>query len=84
MVNAARLTRSRQDYLKALFDLEREAPVPVSALARRLGVSAPSVTNMLARLARERLVGLHHRRAARLTTAGEREAVALVRRHRLL
>ncbi len=81
---AARLTRSREDYLKALFDLGADAPVTVSTLARRLGVSAPSVTNMLARLAGERLVTLAHRGSARLTAGGEREALRMVRRHRIL
>jgi len=78
------LTRSRQDYLKALHDLGREAPVTVTVLARRLGVSAPSVTNMLARLADERLVRLHHRGAAQLSAEGQREALRMVRRHRIL
>jgi DtxR family Mn-dependent transcriptional regulator len=80
----AGLTRSREDYLKALFDLGAEAPVTVSVLARRLGVSAPSVTNMLARLAGEKLVALAHRGSARLTPEGEREALRMVRRHRIL
>jgi len=78
------LTRSRQDYLKALLQLADIAPVPVTTLARHLGVSAPSVTNMLARLADERLVSLHHRGAARLSPEGEREALRMVRRHRIL
>lgn len=78
------LTRSRQDYLKALHDLGPDAPVTVTALARRLGVSAPSVTNMLARLAEERLVRLHHRGSAQLSAEGQREALRMVRRHRIL
>lgn len=78
------LTHSRQDYLKALHDLGAEAPVTVTALARELGVSAPSVTNMLARLADERLVRLQHRGAAQLSAEGEREALRMVRRHRIL
>ncbi len=81
---APALTHSRQDYLKALHDLGGEAPVTVTALARRLGVSAPSVTNMLARLADERLVRLHRRGAAQLSADGEREALRMVRRHRIL
>ena len=79
-----RLTRSRQDYLKALFDLRAEEPVAVSALARHLGVTPPSVTNMLARLAAEKLVALGRRGAARLSETGEREALRMVRRHRIL
>lgn len=78
------LTRSREDYLKALFDLDAGVPVTVSALARRMAVSAPSVTNMLARLSGEGLVALAHRGAARLTPEGEREALRMVRRHRIL
>ncbi len=81
---APRLSRSRQDYVKALHDLGGDAPVTVSALARHLGVSAPSVTNMLARLADERLVEHGRRGAARLTPEGGREALRMVRRHRIL
>jgi DtxR family Mn-dependent transcriptional regulator len=39
---------------------------------------------MLARLANERLVALERRGAARLTPEGEREALRMVRRHRIL
>ncbi|MEO5988658.1 MAG: metal-dependent transcriptional regulator [Candidatus Eisenbacteria bacterium] len=81
---ASALTRSRQDYVKALFDLDSGEPVSVSAIARHLEVSPPSVTNMLARLEAEKLVALHHRGAARLTHEGEREALRVVRRHRIL
>jgi DtxR family Mn-dependent transcriptional regulator len=79
------LTRSKQDYLKALLALGPAGErVGTSRLAARLGLSAPSVTNMLARLTAERLV-LHAPRAgARLTARGRREALAIVRRHRIL
>jgi DtxR family Mn-dependent transcriptional regulator len=79
------LTRSRQDYLKALYALaEAHALVPTSRVASELGVSAPSVTNMLARLAAEGLVSHVPRRGARLTARGRRVALAMVRRHRIL
>ena len=81
----ATLSRSRQDYLKALYALDRgDEPVPTSRLAAQLGVSAPSVTNMLARLAEERLVKHVPRCGARLTARGRREALEMVRRHRIL
>ncbi len=83
-MGAPALSRSRQDYLKALLQLADRSPVPVTTLARHLGVSAPSVTNMLARLEDERLVSLHHRGAARLTPEGGRQALRIVRRHRIL
>ena len=79
------LTRSREDYVKALFALGGlERAVTVSEVSRRLGVSAPSATNMLARLARERLVERGRRGESRLTASGGRRALATVRRHRLL
>ncbi|TMQ71861.1 MAG: metal-dependent transcriptional regulator [Candidatus Eisenbacteria bacterium] len=79
------LTRSRQDYLKALYALgARGETVPTSALASRLEVSAPSVTNMLGRLAAERLVAHTPRAGARLTPLGQRRALDMVRRHRIL
>ena len=79
------LSRSRQDYLKSLYVLGAAGdPVSTSALAERLGVAAPSVTSMLGKLAREGMVVYAPRAGARLTPAGRREALRLVRRHRIL
>src|SRR5258708_35888789 len=87
----ATMTRSRQDYLKALYALAPpaagrgpRAAVAPSRLAQRLGGSAPSVTHMLARLARERLVTHAPRAGAWLTARGRREALRVLRRHRIL
>jgi DtxR family transcriptional regulator, Mn-dependent transcriptional regulator len=79
------LSRSKQDYLKALYALApRGEMVPTSRLAAQLGVSAPSVSNMLGRLTAERLVRHTPRGGARLTAQGRREALVMVRRHRIL
>lgn len=79
------LSRSKQDYVKALYALEEAGePVATSDLAAQLGVSAPSVTVMLRRLAAEKLVRHTPRAGARLTAAGRRQALDLVRRHRIL
>lgn len=79
------LSRSRQDYLKALYALAPDgAAVTTSSLAERLQVSAPSVTSMLGKLARARLIVYAPRAGARLTASGRREAIAMVRRHRIL
>ncbi len=84
-MRATPLTRSKQDYLKALHALgPGGGTVPTSRLAARLGVSAPSVTNMLGRLAAEHLVTHAPRAGARLTSNGRRLALAMVRRHRVL
>jgi DtxR family Mn-dependent transcriptional regulator len=80
-----RLSRSKQDYLKALHTLSAQGErVSTSRLAVQLAVSPPSVTHMLARLAHERLVTHAPRADARLTPKGEREALAMIRRHRIL
>jgi DtxR family Mn-dependent transcriptional regulator len=80
-----RLTRSKQDYLKALYALAPGGElVTTSQLAARLAISAPSVTHMLGRLSREGLVAHRLRAGARLTGRGRRAAVEMVRRHRIL
>ena len=79
------LSRSRQDYLKALFALAQGSErVATSQISEQLHVSAPSVTKMLARLTAEGLVIHSPRAGARLSAAGRREAIALIRRHRIL
>jgi DtxR family Mn-dependent transcriptional regulator len=78
-------TPAVEDYLKAIYLLAGEGrAVSTSAIAERLGVAAASVTGMLKRLAEQGLVEhvLYH--GARLTPAGEENAVRLVRRHRIL
>jgi DtxR family transcriptional regulator, Mn-dependent transcriptional regulator len=82
---ASTLTGTLQDYLKAIYCLEREAGgVTATRLAETLGVSPPSVTSMMRKLASRRLVGYAPYGAISLTAAGEREALELVRHHRLL
>jgi DtxR family Mn-dependent transcriptional regulator len=78
-------TSAVQDYLKAIYQLGGgRKDVPTSALAGRLGVKAPSVSGMLRRL--DELGYVSHRpyRGVRLTKRGTREAVEMIRHHRLL
>jgi DtxR family transcriptional regulator, Mn-dependent transcriptional regulator len=79
------LTRSKQDYLKALHTLSPEGQaVTTSQLAAQLGVSPPSVTNMVRRLTAARLVRHTRRAGTHLTPEGRRAALEMVRRHRIL
>ena len=81
----SKLTRSKEDYIKALFVLGESADrVATSQIAAHLAVSAPSVTNMLGRLTEEGLVWHESRSGARLTEKGRKAALVLVRRHRIL
>ena len=79
------LSDAIQDYLKEIYKLAGEVDrVTTNAVARRMGVSAPSVTSMLKKLAALGLVVHEPYRGATLTAAGERIAVEIVRHHRLL
>src|SRR5437868_12400059 len=78
-------TRSQQDYLKALYHLGgHERPVPTRELAQRLGISSPSVSEMVARLSSQGLVEHDRYRGQQLTREGRKVALELVRHHRLL
>ncbi len=82
---AADLTVAVQNYLKAIYVLEAAGErVTTSALARRMGVSAPSATAMTKRLAELGLVERLPYRGVALTEAGRLGALEVVRHHRLL
>lgn len=78
-------TRSQQDYLKALYLLGGDdRPVPTRELAQRLGISSPSVSEMVTRLSAQGLVEHDRYRGQQLTKEGRKVALELVRHHRLL
>jgi len=75
-----------EDYLKAIYRLQGEAggPVTTSALGSWLGVTASSASGMLRKLHDLRLIIYEPYHGVRLSQAGWRAALAVVRRHRLL
>jgi DtxR family transcriptional regulator, Mn-dependent transcriptional regulator len=75
-----------QDYLKAVYQLESQGQrsPSVTVLADHLHVRPASVSGMVSRLAEDGLVEHARYRGVRLTAAGRRMALAVVRRHRLL
>jgi DtxR family Mn-dependent transcriptional regulator len=78
-------TRAQQDYLKALYQLHGDhQPVPTRDLAQRLGISSPSVSEMVTRLTAQGLVEHDRYRGQQLTREGRKVALELVRHHRLL
>ena len=74
------------DYAKAIFALQSrgEEPVSTSALAERLGITPGSVSAMLKKLDELGLVMHEPYRGVRLTPAGRRVALEVIRHHRLL
>jgi DtxR family Mn-dependent transcriptional regulator len=79
------LSQAMENYLRAIFEvLEREERATTSALAGRLGVAAASVTAMIKKLSQLRLITYEPYQGVRLTPAGERAALEIIRHHRLL
>jgi len=76
------------DYLKAILELSgpQEEPVSSNILADHLGVRAASVTGMLQKLAAQHpsFVKYEKHHGVRLSLAGRRRALEVIRHHRLL
>jgi DtxR family transcriptional regulator, Mn-dependent transcriptional regulator len=73
-----------EDYLSLFYVLERDAePVIGARLAELLGVSAPTVTNTLKRMARDGLITMHEN-GTHLTEQGWQLARDVMRRHMLM
>jgi DtxR family Mn-dependent transcriptional regulator len=75
-----------EDYAKAIYVLETRGQEPVSttALAERLDVTPGSVSAMVKKLDELELVTHTPYRGVRLTDAGRRTALEVIRHHRLL
>jgi DtxR family Mn-dependent transcriptional regulator len=79
------LTRSVEDYLKAIYQLSPEGrPASTSDIANLLALSPPSVTGMVKRLSEHGLLDHVPYRGVLLTEEGRRAAIRMVRRHRLI
>ena len=83
-MNIARHSPAVEDYLETIYELEESGVPPMRArLVERLGVSAPTVSETVARLEREGYVVLDAQRVVRLTPQGRDAATGVMRRHRL-
>jgi len=72
-------------YLEAIYYMWSEGePTRSARLADWLGVSRPTVTVALRRMARDGMVRMNGRKEVELTAAGRRVAESIVRRHRIM
>lgn len=80
------ISRVAEDFLKAIWSATEwgGAPITGKALAERFGTTAANVSDTIRRLAAQGLVSHEPYKPVRLTPAGERHAVAMVRKHRLI
>jgi len=75
---------SREDYLKAIWEMLEEGRTPISArLAEELGVTPPAVTNALKRLTRDDLVRVDRTGRIELSRKGRQSAEHMALRHQL-
>jgi DtxR family transcriptional regulator, Mn-dependent transcriptional regulator len=78
-----------ENYLKAIFQAQtalegRDARVPMGQLANALGITPGTATTMVKALAESGLVRYEPYAGVRLSTAGEKLAALVLRRHRLI
>lgn len=75
-------SESVEMYLKEIYLLSRDGePAKTGAIAERLDVSPPSVTDRLNHLTDQGLVTYEKHRGADLTAEGESQALRLLRKH---
>ncbi len=75
---------SREDYLKAIWEMVQEEHVPISArLAEELGVTPPAVTAALKRMTRDGYLRVARDGRIQLTAKGRGVAERLALRHQL-
>ncbi len=79
-----KISATIEDYLQAIFVLERDGePVNGVRLADLLGVTPPTVTNTLKRMARDGLITIDASHIPHLTGAGREAASSVLRKHHL-
>lgn len=79
------LTYSEENYLKAIFHLERKFAngANTNALAEKMETKPSSVTDMVKKLAEKKLVNHKKYQGAKLSETGKETAIQVIRKHRL-
>lgn len=85
MTESRAMSETTEMYLKEIHLLSRDGEAAKTGrIADRLGISPPSVTEMLANLEEEGLVEYEKYKGAALTEEGEERAVDLLQKHCLI
>lgn len=78
------LTNSEENYLKAIYNLERAlGKVSTNMLAEKLETKASSITDMIKKLAKKKQVIYQKYQGVKLTEKGQKNALRIIRKHRL-
>jgi DtxR family transcriptional regulator, Mn-dependent transcriptional regulator len=75
---------TEENYLKALFNIaNKDGEVNVAELSKNLDIKMPTVTSMMKKLSKKKLVHYESYKPLRLTEKGKKEAGLIIRKHRL-
>jgi DtxR family Mn-dependent transcriptional regulator len=76
---------SEENYLKAVYKLsdENKSQVYTTDLAKKMGTSSASVTDMLQKLGRKKFIIYRKYQGVKLTEQGKKSALNIIRKHRL-
>jgi DtxR family Mn-dependent transcriptional regulator len=75
---------TEENYIKSIYALAQDTgEVFVSDLAKKLNVKQPTINSMVKKLAKKKMVSYAPYRGIRLTDKGKREALSIIRKHRL-
>jgi DtxR family Mn-dependent transcriptional regulator len=78
-------TQTEENYLKTIYKLsdQRNTVVNTNRIAKHLQTKASSVTDMLKKLSEKKLLNYEKYQGVTLTTAGNKVALKIIRKHRL-
>ncbi len=76
---------TEENYLKAIYrlSLNKKQKISPTAISEEMGVSAASVIDMIKKLSEKKLISYDKVKGAKLLDRGQKEAVAIIRNHRL-
>ncbi len=79
------LSPAEENYLKMIYKLEGHSgnAVPTGAVAAAFGIQAPSVTDMIKKMAEKKLLVYEKSKGVKLSASGKKTAVFIVRKHRI-
>ncbi len=80
------LTLTEEDYLKTIYHLTDEGStegISTNDIARKIDISAASVSDMIKKLAHKGLISYVRYQGVNLTDLGKRKAMHIIRKHRL-
>ncbi|MEM1322969.1 MAG: metal-dependent transcriptional regulator [Bacteroidota bacterium] len=77
-------TQTKENYLKAIYFLDqKDHKISITDLSKEMGVSTPTVNNMVKKLQSEGWVAYRKYKPLQLTAKGRKVAALIVRKHRL-